>query len=127
MAADLRPFPVLKPNEALIESLAKPGTKIGLLASFAPTLDTFPSEFGSDVTVVPALAQGALAALQQGDPTLHDRLAAEAADALADCDVIALSQFSLARAAGAVAARTGKPVVTTPDSAVLKLKGLLKG
>jgi hypothetical protein len=42
-----------------------------------------------------------------------------------DCDVIALSQFSLARAARAVAAATGKPVLTTPDSAVRKLQRLL--
>ena len=44
---------------------------------------------------------------------------------LKDCDAIALSQFSLARAAEAVAQATGKPVLTTPDSAVRKLKRLL--
>ena len=56
---------------------------------------------------------------------MHDRLAAETAKALADCDVITLAQFSLARAADAVAVATGKPVLTTPDSAVRKLKRLL--
>jgi len=43
------------------------------------------------------------------------------------CDVIALAQFSLARAAPAVAALTGRPVLTTPDLAVTKLRRLLEG
>ena len=67
------------------------------------------------------LAAGALAALDAGDTAEHDRLAAQAARDLIDCDAIALGQFSLARAAGAVAAATGKRVLTTPDSAVLAL------
>jgi hypothetical protein len=46
---------------------------------------------------------------------------------LADCDAIALGQFSLARAKPLVEQVTGKPVLTTPDSAVLKLKRLLGG
>jgi hypothetical protein len=46
---------------------------------------------------------------------------------LSDCSVVALAQFSLARAAAAVAAATGRPVLTTPDSAVRKLRRLLEG
>jgi hypothetical protein len=99
--------------------------RIGLLASFAPTLDSMPPEFSADMTLVPKLADGALAALDRGDHAEHDRLAAEAAKDLADCDVIALAQFSLASAAPLVAAATGKKVFTTPDSAVRKLKRLL--
>ena len=71
------------------------------------------------------LAEGALAALDAGDLATHDRLAAEAARDLADCDAIALGQFSLARAKALVEQATGKPVLTTPDSAVVKLKRLL--
>ena len=40
--------------------------------------------------------------------------------------MVALAQFSLARAAEAVAAATGRPVFTTPDSAVRKLRRLLR-
>jgi hypothetical protein len=39
--------------------------------------------------------------------------------------VIALAQYSMAPAADQVAQASGKPVLTTPDSAVLKLKKLL--
>jgi hypothetical protein len=118
-------IPVLKPNEAMIEEAAALGRRIGLVASFAATLVTMPGEFPADVEVRPMLAEGALAALDAGDLAEHDRLAAEAAARLGDCDAIALSQFSLARARDAVAARTGAKVLTTPDSAVRKLRALL--
>ena len=126
-ARDLAPLPVLKPNEAMIEEAVKHGTRIGLLATFPGTLESMPPEFPPGVTVVPKLAEGALAALDRGDFAEHDRLAAEASKALADCDAIALGQFSLARAAPLVAAATGKPVLTTPESAVRKLKRVLLG
>ena len=125
-ARDLTPLPVLKPNEAAIEEAVKIGRKIGLLATFPGTLSSMPPEFPPGVEVVPCLAPGALAALDAGDVATHDRLAAEAAVALRDCDVVLLGQFSLARAASLVAAATGKPVVTTPGSAVAKLKRLLR-
>lgn len=122
---EFAPMPVLKPNEAMIEEAEAIGGRVGLLASFAPTLQSMPPEFPAALTVMPKLAEGALAALDRGDGDAHDRLAAEAAGDLAGCDLIALAQFSLARAAPAVAAATGKQVLTTPDSAVRKLKRLL--
>ena len=45
VARDLAPMPVLKPNEAMIEEAAAVGGTIGLLATFAQTLDTMPPEF----------------------------------------------------------------------------------
>lgn len=129
-AAELK-LPVLKPNEAMIEeavALAGPHARVGLMASFKPTLDSMPPEFAAaapGVTLVPCLSAAALAALDAGDGAGHDRAAAESAAALKDCDVIALAQFSLARAADAVAAASGRPVLTTPDSAVRKLRRLL--
>lgn len=119
------PMPVLKPNEAMIEQAVTMGRRIGLLSTFLPTLASMPPEFPADVEVVPKLAEGALSALDRGDRATHDRLIAEASKDLRDCDVIALAQFSIAATAPLVAEATGKPVVTTPDSAVLKLKKLL--
>ncbi len=119
--------PVLKPNEAMIEEAVATGGRIGLLATFPATLVSMPPEFPSGVTLVPHLAEGALAALDRGDRATHDRLVAVASAALADCDVIALAQFSMADAADLVAKATGKPVLTTPDSAVRRLRRLLLG
>ena len=118
-------MPVLKPNEAMIEQAAKSGRKIGLLSSFPPTLASMPREFPASVELVPKLAEGAMAALDRGDRAEHDRLVTEASKDLRDCDIIALAQYSMAPAAGKVAEATGRPVLTTPDSAVMKMKAML--
>ena len=120
------PMPVLKPNEAMIERAVTMGKKIGLLSTFPPTLASMPPEFPASVQIVPKLAEGALAALDRGDGATHDRLIVETSKDLRDCDVIALAQFSIASSAPLVAEATGRPVVTTPDSAVEKLMKLLK-
>jgi Asp/Glu/hydantoin racemase len=118
-------IPVLKPNAAMIEQATALGRKIGLLSTFAPTLASMPPEFPRSVEVVPKLAAGALAALDRGDRAEHDRLVTEASRELRGCDLIALAQYSMAPAAALVAEASGLPVLTTPDSAVLKLKELL--
>jgi Asp/Glu/hydantoin racemase len=120
-----RPIPVLKPNEAMIEQAAQKGRRIGLLSTFPPTLASMPREFPESVEVVSKLADGALAALNRGDAAEHDQLIADAARSLRDCDVIALAQFSMAGTAPLVAQATGRPVLTTPDSAVRKLREML--
>ena len=117
-------MPVLKPNEAMIEQAAR-SRRVGLLSTFPPTLASMPAEFPAAVELVPKLAEGALAALDRGDRAQHDRLVVEASKDLCECDVIALAQYSMAPAADQVAQATGRPVLTTPDSAVNKLKKLL--
>jgi Asp/Glu/hydantoin racemase len=130
-ARDLAPLPVLKPNEAMIEealAFAGPAGRVALMATFAPMLASMPAEFAAvapKMTVVPCLAEGALAAMDRGDLDGHDRAAAHAAAGLPDVDVIALGQFSLARAGELVAKASGKTVLTTPNSAVRKLRHLL--
>ena len=115
--------PVLKPNEAMIDDAMRIGRRIGLVASFAPTLASMPAEFPEGMALRPVLAEGALDALNRGDAATHDRLVAAAAQRVAaDCDAIALAQFSLARAAPAVAAVVGIPVLTTPGSAVRAIR-----
>ena len=127
VSGERAPMPVLKPNEAMIEQAAKSGRKVGLLSSFPPTLASMPREFPASIELVPKLAEGALAALDRGDRAEHDRLVVEASKDLRDCDVIALAQYSMAPAAEQVSQATGKPVLTTPDSAVMKLKAMLGG
>lgn len=127
-------IPVLKPNEAMIDAAleAAPSGRIGLLATFAATLPSMRPEFeaaaaarGVPLTLEEACAPAALAALDAGDRAAHDREATKAAAALSDTEVIALAQFSLARAAQSVAEATGRRVLTTPDSAVMRLRVLL--
>jgi aspartate/glutamate racemase len=134
VAARWPEIPVLKPNEAMIEDAVRAAAsggrrgRIGLVATFAPTLSSMPAEFPAGVDVIPVLAEGALAALDAGDVATHDRLAAEAARAAhaLGCDVIALAQFSLARAASVVERAVPLPVLTTPESAVRRLRSRLE-
>jgi aspartate/glutamate racemase len=127
VARELSPIPVLKPNEAMIEQAVAKGHRIGLLSTFAPTLKSMPQEFPASIQLVPKLVEGAMAALDRGDRAEHDRLVVQASRDLRDCDLIALAQYSMAPAAEMVAEVTKLPILTTPDSAVAKLKQLLKG
>jgi hypothetical protein len=80
------------------------------------------------MTLEPALAEGALDALNAGDGERHDALVAAQARALRErgCTRIALAQFSLARARAACEAASGLPVLTTVDSAVRALRRRLE-
>jgi aspartate/glutamate racemase len=120
-------LPILTPNEAMVEDCAQRTGSVGLVATFAPTLASMPREFPAAVDLSTALADGALAALNAGNTIEHDELIAQAAQQLTahGCTAIALAQFSMVRAAGLVARRTGLPVLTPVDSAVAKLRRLL--
>ncbi|MBA3476908.1 MAG: arylsulfatase [Lautropia sp.] len=122
-------IPVLKPNEAMIAQAVRLDTVVGLVASFSPTLNTMPAEFPAGSRIDCELADGALAALDAGALADHDRLVVEAAAKLHQrgCGAIALVQFSLARAADAVAAAVPLPVLTTVGSAVAELRARLLG
>lgn len=127
-------LPTLKPNEAMFqeafEMCARLGghRRMGLLTTFAPSSASMSAELleaarlqGVDMELDAACAVGAMEALNAGDVSTHDRMVLEQAQALADCDLLLLGQFSMARAQTAVAAALGKPVLTSPDSAVRAL------
>jgi hypothetical protein len=125
-------IPVLKPNEALYEELVGRGGRAVLLATYPPSLPSMRAEIeahakekGARLEVHTHLVEGALDALMSGKADEHHRLIAEAVPAFADYDSIAFAQFSMAPAAGLAQAGVSKPVLTTPDSAVTKLKTLL--
>lgn len=126
------PIPVLKPNEAGLEAALDAGPRIALLATFGPTIDSMRAELeamararGVKPTIVTELVPDALAALKAGRGEEHDRLIANAAAALPPVDALVLAQFSMARAASAVVNVAGRTVLTTPASAVRKLKSLV--
>ncbi|MFQ5765868.1 MAG: arylsulfatase, partial [Rhodospirillales bacterium] len=59
-------------------------------------------------------------------PEEHDRLIADAARDMAGADVLMLAQFSMVGAKQAAQEAVGAPVLSAPDEAVSKLKGLLE-
>ena len=132
-AARAAPCPVLKPNEAMFAAALEYGSRIGMLATFEASVASMEAEFqamaldtGSTATIRTLCVPDAMRALQAGDGATHDRLLAEAAPRLGACDAILLAQFSTARARNAVAAATGQTVLTSPDSAVLRLRAQLQ-
>ncbi|AOW13700.1 arylsulfatase [Hydrogenophaga crassostreae] len=130
VAARRPSMPVLKPNEAMVDEavVAAAGGRIGLVASFAPTLTSMPAEFPAGTDLATALCTEAMDALNRGDSELHDALVVKAAQTLKEqgCTVIALAQFSMARAHVAVEQAVGLPVLTTPGSAIRALRQRLQ-
>jgi Asp/Glu/Hydantoin racemase len=124
--------PVLKPNEAMFEAALGLGARIGMLATFEPSVASMEQEFralatsrGGRGSLRTVCIPEAMAALSAGDAESHNRLLAESAPELADCDAILLAQFSTSIAAEAVRSRVGVKVLTSPGSAVRKLKDAL--
>jgi aspartate/glutamate racemase len=115
--------PVLKPNEAMFDQALRSGARIGMLATFPPSVASMEAEFGRPLTTI--CVPEAMAALRSGDGATHDRLLAQAAPRLGDCAAIMLAHFSTARARDAVSSAVRCPVLTAPDSAVLRLKSLV--
>ena len=131
LAASL-PIPVLKPNEAMFEAALQSGKRIGMLATFGPSLVTMCDEFdhyaaqsGSDATLETVLVPDAIDLLRKGDVASHNRLVAEYAPRLSHCDAIMLAHFSTSQAADAVRERVSVPVLTAPHAAVKKLRAAL--
>jgi aspartate/glutamate racemase len=122
-------IPILKPNEAMIAEIEAAGyERIGLLASFGPTLASMPAEFSPKLSIEPSLCVGALEALKSADVKRHDAIIFDHALALQATGVqaLAIAQFSMARAAGLVREATGLPVFTTPESAVREIRTQLR-
>jgi hypothetical protein len=130
-AAEAR-IPVLKPNEAMFEAALNSGERLGMLATFEPSVAGMEAEFrgiagaaGSSATLDSFCVAGAMAALQSGDGATHDRLLGEGAPRFADRDAVLLAHFSTSRAAEAVQAAIRCPVLTAPGAAVTKLKAMI--
>lgn len=125
------PVPVLKPNEAMFLDAMEQGGRMGMLATFQPSVGSMEAEYRSmalgSATLRTICVPEALQALNAGDGETHDRLLARAASSLRDCDALMLAQFSTARASDAVARAVNCPVLTSPDSAVDRMRALVAG
>jgi hypothetical protein len=125
-------MPVLKPNEAMFAEAIAIGGRIGMLATFEPSIASMSEEFDAQAKRAGATAKlssvfvpDAMAALLAGQRDRHDALVAAAASELADCNAIMLAQFSMAPAAARLRGRATVPVLTSPGSAVAALKSRL--
>jgi Asp/Glu/hydantoin racemase len=121
--------PVLKPNEAMLEEALAAGSDLALIATFEPSISSLKKELeelaasrGIRLRLKTRAVPAAIAALQKGQGAEHDRLIAAAAREVGPCDALVLGQFSMARAAARIDMTPGRKVLTSPHSAVSRLK-----
>ncbi|RPI45795.1 MAG: arylsulfatase [Betaproteobacteria bacterium] len=122
-------IPVLKPNEAMFDEALEIGGRMGLISTFQPSIPSMVRELedeasrrGAKVSIRTHTVPGAMEALGCGNGQLHDELIAASAAEFSDCDVVMLAQFSMARAANGLRPHPGQRVLTSPWSAVARLK-----
>ena len=132
--ADVAPVPVVKPNEAMFRAALKAGSRIGMLATFAPSVVTMEQEFDDFVgaastpaSLTTIVVDQAIDSLRKGDAATHNRLVAERAPELDGFDAVMLAHFSTSVAAASVRQAIRSPVLTAPDSAVLLMRSLVEG
>ena len=122
-------IPVLKPNEAMFSMALQKGKNIGMLVTFENSIKVMSREFdemaktrNSAATLNVTLVKDAISHLKQGLVEEHNRLIADTAKELKDCDVLMLAQFSMANAWSAISEQLDIPILTAPDAAVKLMK-----
>jgi Asp/Glu/hydantoin racemase len=133
LAKQLVRVPLLKPDEAMIAAALDAGSRIGVVATNPPAAPAAAAQIeagakarGVQIHVVQSVAEGAFAIGNRGETATHDRMVVAAAERIADkVDVLCLAQVSMALARSAVQARVRVPVLTSPATAVARLRALL--
>lgn len=139
-AAKMSGVPTLKPNEAMFEQalgLAVKGQplKVGLIATFNPSIDSMAQELAEmaasrdiEIQLITSFVPHAMQHLADGQAQLHHTLIAKQASTMSACDVTLLAQFSMAAAQPTVVRALGvhnSRVLTSPDCAVQALRRAL--
>lgn len=129
-----RTVPILTPAEAGIEDALAAGSRIGLVVSAEPALAPLVDEFADIAAaknrtyeLVPIVAKGAIEAARAGRMDEHDRIVKEAIESAPYVDVVLMGQFTMSRAAAVFPPDRTPRVLTTPTSAVRKLRSLIGG
>ncbi len=134
IAKSLVNIPLVKIDEPMVEKALTLGEKIGLIATFLPTLD--PSgrfimkkaeELKKKVILKKVLCPGAFDAIMRGEEEKHDSIVAtEVKRIQEEVDVIILAQGSMARLEPKLRKEISIPILTSPRMAVQRIKELLK-
>ena len=116
----------------MIEEAFTHGSRLGILTTVAGSLkclvddiDRYSKAQGQSVTITDHILDAARPIILAGDVETHDRMVAEAADQMTDCDCLMLGQFSMTNAMRLFTDMPERPVLTSAHTAVRKLKRLL--
>ena len=135
IASQLVGVPVLRIDEPMAVAAIESGTRVGVLATVASTLDPTVDllrrcarRLATEVELVPVLRADAFAALGAGDGAGHDAIIGEAVLELAgDVDAIVLAQASMARVVATLGpGAVTVPVFSSPASGMARLATVLE-
>ena len=128
-------FPVLKIDYPMARRAVRAGRRVGVAATFAPTLTPTSrllreaaAEAGAEIEIVEEVAPEAYKALLSNDVATHDRLLAAAVERLQNKDVAAvvLAQVSMARTLPLISAQARVPVLTSLHTSLEAIREALK-
>ncbi len=133
--AKLIGVPVLRVDQPMADLAVQSGTRIGVIATLATTLEPTAdlvlrraAKAGKKIELTSRLAEGTFEALMSGDAAKHDAMVAAALKELSKhVDVILLAQASMARVVDALAPEDKRvPILASPNTAVDYLATILK-
>ena len=128
LGAEMLDVPLIQIDHAMAElAVRHSGASIGVLATLPTSLGPIvrllarkAEEAGTQVRIVQGVAEGAYEALAGGRSEEHDqRILAAAQRLVGQVDVFVLTQASMGRMQGALAAHTNRPVLTSPRLGVM--------
>ena len=128
------PFPVLKIDYPMARRAVSAGRRIGVAATFPPTLvptsrllREAAAEAGAEIEIVEEVAPDAYKALLAGDTATHDELLSKAVENLQSRDVsaVVLAQVSMARTLPLVERTARVPVLTSLHTSLEAIRGAL--
>lgn len=133
LASELVSIPIVKIDDAMCARAVNQGARIGVLATLPTTLGPtvrlvrrHAEKLSKTVEVAEGLAEGAFAAVISGNAARHDSLILDTAKRISErVDLLVLAQGSMARMEKALAAETGRPILSSPLSGVLDVKDRL--
>ncbi|MFT3870810.1 MAG: aspartate/glutamate racemase family protein [Nibricoccus sp.] len=134
-AAPFSAVPVLRVDQPMIDKAIQAGTRIGVIATLATTLNPTTDLLlrraalaGKKIDHTARLVDGAFEALMSGDAAKHDNLVASALRELStQVDVILLAQASMARVVDTLAPADRRiPIFASPPIAIEHLATVIK-
>lgn len=127
-------IPTLKPNEAMFAQALGMGTRLTLVATFAPSIESMAPEIEQmarernlAIDLQTVHVPGAMDDLAAGRADEHHRKIAEAVSKLEGRDAVMLAQFSMSASRPACQGRTATPILTSPECAVAALRSRMAG
>lgn len=128
-------LPLVKIDAPMAEASVTAGSRIGVLATFPPTLDSTRALLNEaarraarGIRILTELREDALKALLAGDSAAHDRALEAGAGVLISrgADVIVLAQVSMAHLRQTLERRHGLPVFSSLETSHRALQEVLK-